>query len=146
MIDTPEAGPRTAEPPPAAQASISPEPPGFGQTLQALREELMLAVHERVHLVALEFRQVSLNAAQMVMLAMAAGLMLASAWATVLVATYKACTAYGLHWGLALLLVTVLNLVCAALVWLRAHALSHAFTLPATRRMLTRRPEPHQEE
>lgn len=116
----------------------APPPPGFGETLHALREELMTGVHERVHLVALEFKQVGLNAAQMVVLATVAGLMLAGAWATVLVAVYMACTAQGMPWGVALLIVLAINVAGAGLAWLRAHSLSDAFTFPASQRMLKR--------
>jgi uncharacterized membrane protein YqjE len=120
------------------RAAVAPEPPGLADTVNALREELMNAVHERVHLVALELKQVSLNATQMVLLATVAGLMLAGAWATVLVAVYMACIGWGMPWGVALLVVLVLNIVGAGLAWLRAHALSDAFTFPASVRMLKR--------
>lgn len=118
--------------------------PGLGDTLTALREEVADAVHERLHLVALEFKQVSLNATQMVLLGTMAGLMLAGAWASVLVAIYMACTSHGVPWGVALLLVLVLNVAGAIVAWLRAQALSEAFTFPASMRMIKRLtgPEP----
>ena len=112
--------------------------PRIGETLSALREELMHALHERLHLIALECKQVSLNATQMVLLATVAGVMLASAWATVLVGVYMACTSHGMPWGVALLVVLLVNLAGAGAAWLRAHALSDAFTFPATLRMVKR--------
>jgi hypothetical protein len=151
MVNTPEAAVGTEPPltaplpgmdPPMTRAGqpadVPAEPPGLVDTLAALREEMMLAFNERLHLVALECKQVSLNATQMVLLATVAGLMLAGAWATVLIGVYMACTAYGLHWGLALLLVIVLNVAGAGLAWIRAHSLSAAFTFPATLRMIKR--------
>ncbi|MFT3859553.1 MAG: phage holin family protein [Aquabacterium sp.] len=128
---------------PMAEGEIN-TAPGLGETLTALREEVAGAVHERLHLVALEFKQVSLNATQMVLLGTMAGLMLAGAWASVLVAIYMACTTHGMPWGVALLLVLVLNVAGAIVAWLRAQALSEAFTFPASMRMIKRLtgPEP----
>lgn len=142
-----------ARPQPHAQAMPGAEPaplptngpvdagadlPRIGETLSALRDELMHALHERLHLIALECRQVSMNATQMVLLATVAGLMLASAWATVLTGIYMACTSHGMHWGVALLIVFLVNLAGAGVAWLRAHALSDAFSFPATLRMVKR--------
>lgn len=139
IAETGAIGTEAAALPPGSPADAQPEPPaGFGETLGALREEMMHALHERLHLIALEFKQVSLNATQMVLLATVAGLMLAGAWATVLVGIYMACTHNGMPWGVALLLVLILNVVGAGLAWVRAHSLSDAFTFPASLRMLKR--------
>ena len=128
--------PHAAPPENGPDAGPSDEPPGLSGALQALRGEVMNALHERLHLVTLEFKQVGLSAAEMVLLATVAALMLAGAWATILTAVYLACRAHGMPWGVALLVLLVLNLAGACLAWLKAHALSEDFTLPATRRML----------
>ncbi|MGE5450756.1 MAG: phage holin family protein [Acidobacteriota bacterium] len=117
-------------------ADPDPVAPALSQVLRALRDEAVLAIHDRVHLVTLEVRQVGIRATQMVLLATLAALFLCSAWATVLVAIYMACIEMGMRWWGAMLMIVVLNLAAAGGAWYSAHGLSSAFTFPATRRMI----------
>lgn len=136
-VESPEAATHAAEAPVEAPTT-EPTQPGLGQTLAALHSELTHAVHERLHLAALEFRQLSVNTTQMVMLATAAGVMAASAWIAVLMALFKVCTDQGMPWGAALLLILAVNLAGTALAWAKVMALSKAFAFPATLRMFNR--------
>lgn len=127
---SPEGGPAPTGPPEQPKAD------SLTDLLQGLRAELMTGVHARLHVVALEYRQASINFMQMLMLATLAALMLCGAWGTMLAGLYMACTALGLHWGAVMLMLMALNVAGAALIWRWAHSLSVAISFPATRRML----------
>jgi len=103
-MNTPDAAGQAA----AGPAASSGEPPAslpVGALISALSQELSHAIQERLHLIVLEGRQIGLQVTQMIMLAVLAALMACAAWATVLVAIYLACTAHGMPWGVALLVV-----------------------------------------
>lgn len=119
-------------PPPATAPQTVP----LGALVQALQSELTGALHDRLHLVTLEVKQAGISAAQMVVLAVVAALMLCGAWMVLMVGVYMLCTTQGLHWALALGIVLLLNLAGALLLWFKAMALSTAFTFPASLRMI----------
>lgn len=118
----------------------SDEPPAalpIGALLNALAQEVSHGLQERLHLIVLEARQVGLRATQMILLAVLAALMACSAWATVLVAIYMACTTHGVSWPVALLIVLLVNVAAAAAAVRVAYRLNSQLGFPATLRMLT---------
>lgn len=133
---TPERGASAGEPPEPAALPV-------GALLSALTQELSHAVQERLHLVTLEGRQIGLQATRMIMLAVLAALMACAAWATILVALYMACTAHGMPWGVALLVVLLVNAGGAYGVWSTAYRIGSQLGFPATLRMLRLLGQPH---
>ncbi len=114
----------------SAQASIT-------QLLKSLTGDLIGQVSGRVHLVALELRRARQALLQMVVLVIAAGIFMATAWIAFWVVVVTLAVASGLSWYGAVALVLFLNMVGGWLAFRRARALSVYLTLPATVRRLT---------
>lgn len=94
----------TSQPPPPA-----PLPLLFERWIAALR----MVAHRWLSIAALEARLAALNLTLMLTVAVASGLLLASAWIALIGAFVAGLHALGLPWYLALLLVALINLALA---------------------------------
>ena len=141
-MNTPDAAGQAAAGPAASSGELPASLP-VGALISALSQELSHAIQERLHLIVLEGRQIGLQVTQMIMLAVLAALMACAAWATVLVAIYLACTAHGMPWGVALLVVLLVNIGAAYAIWSTAYRIGSRLGFPATLRMLQHLGQPH---
>jgi len=107
------------------------------RALLDLLGELPGLISDRVQLLALEAQRAAQSLARMVMLAVAAAVMLMTAWLAlwggVAMAAYQA----GLHWALVLAVVVLVNAGAALLALRLAAQLAKLVALPATVRHLT---------
>lgn len=87
-------------------AAALPLPQVFDRWIAALRN----VAHRWLAIAALEARMAALNITQMLMVAVASGLLLASAWIALFAAIVAGLNALGLSWHFALLLVAAVNL------------------------------------
>lgn len=104
--------PSQAESPPQADSTPAPE---IGLTLLFERWTMSLRnlAHRWLTIAALEARLAALNVTLMLMVAVASGLLLASAWIALFAAIVAGLHALGLAWHSALLLVALVNLALA---------------------------------
>lgn len=137
MVDGPQ------QPPAAAGDGAA---GGLLQSLQALLGELPGLVSDRVRLASLELRRAGAALAQVVALAVAAALLLITAWLAIWVGLASAAIGAGIPWGWVLLLILAINLGAAWLAVQRARALLALLGLPATVRRLTIAPSPEHDE
>lgn len=137
-----------------AAGTLPPETPqGAGEpgsvkallgTVNMLIEEANGALRGRMELFSLEARRSGRAVAQMVALALLAGLLASVAWLTLMVGVYMLLASLGLHWSLAVLAVLLINAGGAAAALMRARSLTSELGFPATRRRL--RFGPHRAE
>jgi hypothetical protein len=97
----------------AATETATPPPPPLPQLFDRWIASLRNAAHRWLAIAALEARLAALNITQMLMVAVASGLLLASAWIALFGAIVAGLHAAGLAWHFALLLVAVVNLALA---------------------------------
>jgi hypothetical protein len=107
------------------------------QTLFDLLGELPGLISDRVHLLALEAQRAAQSLARMMVLAVAAALMLSTAWLALWAGLAWAAIQAGMPWFVALLLVIVINSGAAILALRRALGMAHLVALPATVRHMT---------
>jgi hypothetical protein len=127
----------TAPPPPRRNAA----PEGLIDLLQGLLADLPGLVSDRVELLALELQRASRSLAQIVALVVAAAILGVTAWLATWAGISAGLIALGLHWGWAMLLVVLANVIAAWAAIARVRALAPRLGLPATRRNLTVRPD-----
>jgi len=113
-------------------------------TVGMLIEEAQGALRGRMELFSLELRRTNSALAQMVGLALLAGLLASVAWLTLMVGLYMVLVSLGLHWSLAVLAVLLVNAGGAVAALMRARSLTSELGFPATRRRL--RFGPHRSE
>lgn len=118
-------------------------PPSMIGMARALVGELPGLVSDRVHLFALELRRSGVALARIVAWAVAAALLLTTAWLALWVGLGVGAIRAGWDWGWVVAGIIVLNVIAAALAVQRARALAPLLTLPATLRHLTLAPSPH---
>jgi hypothetical protein len=112
--DQQEPAPSAAEVPPAADASKAPDdPPALAVLFERWQASLRNLAHRWLTIAALEARLAALNITLMLMVAVASGLLLASAWIALFAAIIAGLHALGLAWHFALLLVALINLALA---------------------------------
>lgn len=119
-----------------------PQQPSLLRSAQALLRELPGLLGDRIKLLALELRRAGVALAQILALAVAAALLLITAWLAIWIGLAAAVIQAGLPWGWALLLVLVLNLGAAFLALQRARSLLALLGVPATVRRLSITPAP----
>ncbi|HET7863490.1 MAG TPA: phage holin family protein [Burkholderiaceae bacterium] len=122
--------------------SDSPPPATLLDALWGVFAELPGLVSDRVQLLSLELRRAGQALARIVGLLVAAAILAATAWLALWGAVAGGLSALGMHWGLALLAVLLINLAGAALAVARMRELAGRLRLPATLRHLTLRPDP----
>ena len=105
--------------------------------LQSLLHDLPYLLSERVQLLALELQRATQALAVMIALALAATILLTTAWIALWVGIAAALVDAGLAHGWVVLLILVLNVAAAVFALWRARAMSQLLTLPATMRRLT---------
>lgn len=121
-------------------------PPSMLGMARALTGELPGLVSDRVHLFALELRRSGVALATIVAWAVAAAVLLTTAWLALWAGLGVAAIRAGWAWGWVVAAIIVLNVVAAALAVQRARALAPLLTLPATLRHLTLAPSPRERE
>lgn len=115
-------------------------------TVNLLIEEANGALRGRMELFSLEARRSGMAVAQMVALALLAGLLASVAWLALMAGLYLLLVSLGLHWSLAVLAVLLINGGGAAVALMRARALTSELGFPATRRRLRFGPHSSQPE
>lgn len=126
---------------PGDPAAAPPSPPASMFALvQALLRDLPGLISDRVELAALELHRATRALLQVVALALAAAVLVASAWLGLWFVLAYAAIESGLHWGWAMLIVIGCNLVLAAFAGLRIVALTKVLKMPATMRRMTLAP------
>lgn len=110
----------------------------FDRWVAALRN----VAHRWLAVAALEARLAALNITQMLMVAVASGLLLASAWIALFAAIVAGLNALGLPWHFALLLVAVVNLALALAGFRYINRMSNHLIFN-TLRALVAEPEQH---
>lgn len=103
----------------------------------SLAKELPGLISDRVQLLALELRRAGQSLAKMLVLVLCALILLSTAWIALWVGLAFVLIHFGLHWWGAIIVILVLNIGAAVFALLRAKALVHNLTLPATMRRLT---------
>jgi hypothetical protein len=107
------------------------------QPLLDLLSELPGLMSDRVQLLALEVRRAAQALARMVALAVAAALMLTTAWLAFWAGLAWAALQAGLPWGAVVVVVVAVNALAAWLALRVAVQLARLVALPATVRQLT---------
>jgi hypothetical protein len=107
-------------------------------TLRALADELRAAAGARFQLLELEAQRAAWSAAKMMGLAVAAALLVVTAWLVFAAALTAAAVAIGLPWWLGALLVIGLHLLAAWLLAKRIQVHVAHISFAATRRSLSR--------
>lgn len=139
----------------AAPGTPPPEAPRGGEpgsvqallgTVNLLIEEANGALRGRMELFSLEARRSGLAVAQMVALALLAGLLASVAWLALMAGVYLLLVSLGLHWSIGVLAVLLINGGGAAAALLRARGLTSELGFPATRRRLRFGPHSPQPE
>ena len=123
---------RGGEPPAAA---VTPEP-GLLDNAQALWHDLRGLAHDHLQLAALETQRAGKSLVTMLACAVAAGLLLVTAWLGLMAAGAVGLVALGLHPGLALMLVAALNVAAACLLFVLIRRSSRDLRFSATVRSL----------
>ncbi|MBK9606829.1 MAG: phage holin family protein [Betaproteobacteria bacterium] len=110
--------------------------PGLLDNAQALWHDLRGLAHDHLQLAALETQRAGKSLVTMIASAVAAGLLLVTAWLGLMAAGAVGLVALGLHPGPALLLVAVLNVAAAYLLYALIRRSSRDLRFPATVRSL----------
>lgn len=110
------------------------------QALLDLLGELPGLISDRVELLALEVQRAAQSLARMMVLAVAAALMLSTAWLALWAGLAWGAIQAGMPWGWALAAVIALNAGAAFLAMRHALRLARLVALPATVRHLTVQP------
>lgn len=121
-------------------------PPSMIGMARALVGELPGLVSDRVHLFALELRRSGVALATLVAWAVAAAVLLTTAWLALWIGVGIGAIRAGWDWGWVVAGIIVLNVVAAMLAVQRARALAPLLTLPATLRHLTLSPSPYERD
>jgi uncharacterized membrane protein YqjE len=133
-----EAGTTTGQ---AGTATGPTPPPPAGHELHhlfgGLLSDLRVSLHGRLELMSLELQQAGSALTQIVILAVATGVLLCGAWLTLMVALFMGAVEGGMHWGAAIAIVFFINLGVAGLLYLRAFSLTRYLSFPATVRSLS---------
>jgi uncharacterized membrane protein YqjE len=120
--------------------------PSLLQSLQGLWRELPGLINDRVDLLALELERAGMALMQIVALVVVAAILAVTAWIALWGAVVALLISLKLHWGLAALLVLLVNLGSAWWAVSRIRSLVPMLQLSATRRHMTlgasREPDP----
>lgn len=128
----------------AAPAADIPEAPPLPELFERWIAALRVVAHRWLSIAALEARLAALNITQMLMVAVASGLLLASSWIALLGAIVAGFNALGLPWHFALLLMAALNLALAIGGFYYINRMSNHLIFN-TLRALVAEPEPSDE-
>lgn len=105
--------------------------------LGGIWSDLRVSLHGRLQLMSLELQQAGHALLQIVILAVAAGVLVCGAWLTLMVAVFMGTVQAGLHWGVAIAIIFFVNVGMAFGMWSVAFRLTRHLTLPATVRSLS---------
>jgi uncharacterized membrane protein YqjE len=132
--------------PPPPEKPTENEPPTLLQAVGALLRDLPGLLTDRVRLLSLELRRASAALGQMVVLALIAAILCATAWLALWIGIVTVLVKLGLGLAWACVVVIVINLAGAAWAGMRLKALAPLLALPATlRRMGGEEREPEKE-
>ena len=116
--------------------SSTPESESVSTALSGLAAAAAAAVNNFLTLVTLEAKRAALSLMWMVGLGVVAALLAITAWLGLMGALACAAVALGLPWGLALVLVALINVLAAFIIMRKASGMSTELLFPATRRQL----------
>lgn len=123
--------------PQSAMPGRAPDRPGLAQLLKALLEDVPGLISDRVHLAALELKRARQALVQMIGLAAAAVIFLATAWLALWALLIACAVIYGLPWIGVFGFILLINLAGSWFAVRRARALADYLALPATVRRLS---------
>jgi uncharacterized membrane protein YqjE len=121
---------------PGSPSAAAASDPGLLENAQALWHELRGLAHDHLQLAALETQRAGKSLVNMVVCAVAAAILLVSAWMGLMGAGALWLIASGLNASLALLLVAALNIAAAFVLVTMIRRSSHQLRFPATVRSL----------
>lgn len=132
-----EAGTTTGQAGTAQPTPPSPAAPDLHSLVGGLLHDLRVSLHGRLELMSLELQQAGSALTQIVILAVATGVLLCGAWLTLMVALFMGAVEGGLHWAAAIAIVFFINLGVAGLLYVKAFRLTRHLSFPATVRSLS---------
>ena len=106
------------------------------ELISSLLRELPGLVSDRLQLLTLELKRASRSLGKIAAFAVVAAILLFTAWVTLWIGIGLLLVALGLHWGWSVVIILALNIGAAVFLLLKARALVHDLTLPATMRRL----------
>jgi uncharacterized membrane protein YqjE len=121
---------------PGSPGAAAPSDPGLLENVQALWHELRGLAHDHLQLAALETQRAGKSLVNMVVYAVAAAILLVSAWLGLMGAGVLWLIANGLNASVALLLVVALNIAAAFVLFTMIRRSSDHLRFPATVRSL----------
>lgn len=123
--------------PPSAMPGRAPDRPGLAQLIKALLDDIPGLISDRVHLAALELKRARQALVQMVGLAAAAVIFLATAWLALWALLVACAVLYGLPWIGVFGFILLINVAGSWFAIRRARTLADYLALPATVRRLS---------
>ena len=121
---------------PGSPGAVAPDAPGLLENAQALWDDLRGLARDHLQLAALETQRAGKSLVNMVVFAVAAAILLVSAWLGLMGAGVLGLIAFGLHPSVALLLAVVLNIAAAFVLFTMIRRSSRQLRFPATVRSL----------
>jgi uncharacterized membrane protein YqjE len=121
---------------PGSPAAAATSAPGLLENAQALWHDLRGLAHDHLQLAALETQRAGKSLVNMVVYAVAAAMLLVSAWLGLMAAGVLWLIDRGLNASVALLLVVVLNIAAAFVLFTMIRRSSQQLRFPATVRSL----------
>ena len=136
-----EAAAQSAQPETAPGAPPA-MPSGVQEALHALWEDLRGAFSERLRLLGLEARLVTMTLLQVVVIAVVVAGLGVTSWLLLVGGIFAAFVAAGLHWGIAVALLIAINLGVAFMLVKTAIGLASRVSLPRSLRQIKPRSDP----
>ena len=121
--------------PPDADSDAN-TPPALGQALQQWTEALRILLARLLNIAVLETRLAALSFITILIVGVASGLLMASAWIALFAAVVTWFNAMGLSWPLALLLMAAINLVLAIVGCYAIYRMSNNLMFRAIRKFI----------
>jgi hypothetical protein len=134
-------GAGAAEP---AAGAVPPMPTGVQEALHALWDDARGALGERLRLLGLEARLATMTVIQVVVIAVIVAVLGVTSWLLLVGGIFAAFVAAGLHWGIAVALLIVVNLGVAFALVKTAVNLAGRVSLPRSLRQLANRSDSDQ--
>lgn len=120
----------------AGPGTAAPHDPGFLENASGLWDDLRGLAHDHLQLAALETQRAGKSLVDMVIYAVAAAILVVTAWLGLMAAGVLWLIDFGLNASLALLLVVALNIAAACILLVMIRRSSEHLRFPATVRSL----------
>lgn len=120
----------------AASETDSPNPPGLGENMGQLTQDLRGLAHDLIELITLEARHSVNTLLRMGVISIISAVALVSTWLALLGSAGLGLVGIGLSPAIAMLLIAAANLLLALAGWLRVRHLSHWLGWSATQRAI----------